>query len=109
MAHTPKNNNDSSGPQEGRKFSPDDDPVWHEVRATREEVREMKAEIRALRNERDPARNIDFQEAASIAGVSERTLRSYAADGSLPTLKIGRRRLIPYRGFTAWLRRRVDG
>jgi excisionase family DNA binding protein len=40
---------------------------------------------------------------ASAIGISRRTLARFIAAGELPTIKIGRRRLIRWETLTAWL------
>lgn len=80
-----------------------------EASGLREDVQGLRAEVRSLRGETDPERNLAVEEAAEIAGISRRKLDTLIAEGSVPSLKIGRRRLIPNRAFRAWLRRRAEG
>jgi excisionase family DNA binding protein len=44
-----------------------------------------------------------LHETADVLGVSYRTVRRYAANGELPTLRIGRRVLVSRRVVEAWL------
>jgi excisionase family DNA binding protein len=40
--------------------------------------------------------SVSFKEAAQVTSVSKTTLRRYAKDGRLRTVRLGRRRVIPY-------------
>lgn len=46
---------------------------------------------------------LSVDEAAGLLGVAPRTLRSMIAAGTFPTLRIGRRVLVPRAGLDAWI------
>ena len=48
-------------------------------------------------------------EAALSAGLCERTLSDLVVSGEIPSVKVGRRRLIPVRELRKWLSRRSEG
>lgn len=96
-----------------RNNSEPEPPPWleklrKEVKGVRQEVQGLRQEVRSLRGEKDPARNITVDEAADLAGVSRRKLETLIHAGEVPSLKIGRRRLVPYRAFVAWLRSKAE-
>lgn len=48
------------------------------------------------------------REAARALSVSERTLATWTAAGSIPSIRIGRRRLYPVAQLREWLARQVE-
>ena len=78
------------------------------VAGLRKEESQLRKEIRRLRSRHKEMANLSMAEAAEMAGISERMLQTLVHDGEVPSMKIGRRRLIPYEAFTAWLRRQVE-
>lgn len=78
------------------------------VDGIREEVEALRDEVRTLRNERDPERLLDLDEAAALLGISRRSVDTLVAAGELSSLKIGRRRLVPRRALSAFIRRRAE-
>jgi excisionase family DNA binding protein len=47
---------------------------------------------------------VSFAKAAELTSVSKASLRRYARDGRLKTVRFGRRRIIPYGALTELLR-----
>jgi excisionase family DNA binding protein len=82
------------------------------TQALRTEIRALRAEIERLRKAvRSPnvPENVDVETAAECLGISERTLRSYLADQTIQSVKIGRRRLIPIDALHEFVKKRLDG
>ncbi len=52
--------------------------------------------------------NLSVDETAAALKVSPRTVRSFLARGELPSMRIGRRRLIPWRALQKWVRDRTE-
>jgi excisionase family DNA binding protein len=48
--------------------------------------------------------SVSFKEAAEITSVSRSTLRRHAKDGRLRTVRLGRRRVIPYEALQELIR-----
>lgn len=46
---------------------------------------------------------VDAQEAARLAGISRAKLYPYLTDGTLPSIKLGKRRLIRVTALREWL------
>ena len=80
-------------------------PPWSQVL---DRIDRLEEKIDALRGQKDEGRNLDVSEAAEIASVSRRKMDNLIHAGEVPSLKIGRRRLIPNRAFRAWLRRQAE-
>lgn len=74
-------------------------------------LRALRAEVARLRNEQadDGPRLIDVETAANRLSVSERTLRSYLSDGTILSVKIGRRRLIRAKDLEKFVEDHLDG
>lgn len=79
------------------------------VSGLREEVRELRQEVEALRRKEDPERLLTKEDAADLLGVSERTVDTLIHSGELQSLKVRRARRIPYRALAAYIERRVNG
>ena len=60
-------------------------------------VRALRNEVKRLRDELDEpdAELLSVDDAAALLNISERTVRSFVSDGTISSVKIGRRRLIP--------------
>jgi len=69
-------------------------------------VRALRNEVERLRDElNDPdAELLSVEEAAARLNVSERTVRSFVSDGTIPSAKIRRRRLIPREAVDEFIR-----
>lgn len=52
---------------------------------------------------------VGVQEAAELLGLSDRTVHCLVAQGELPSLKVGRRRLLPLRRLEDWAEARAAG
>lgn len=52
---------------------------------------------------------ITVAEAARLLGVCEKTAKTYAQTGQLPSVKIGRRRFVPVHRFKAMLDGELEG
>jgi excisionase family DNA binding protein len=52
--------------------------------------------------------NLSVDGAATALGVSPRTVRTLIARGELPTIRIGRRVLLPCGALEEWIRARTD-
>lgn len=52
--------------------------------------------------------NLSVDETAAALKVSPRTVRSFLARGELPSMRIGRRRLIPWRALQKWVSDRTE-
>jgi excisionase family DNA binding protein len=50
---------------------------------------------------------VGLDEAAELLGLSERTVHRLVADGQLPSLKVGRRRLFSLRRLEEWAETRA--
>ncbi len=53
--------------------------------------------------------SVSFKEAAEVTSVSKTTLRRYAKDGRLRTIRLGRRRVIPYAALEKLIREGSGG
>jgi len=53
--------------------------------------------------------SVSFKEAAQVTSVSRTTLRRYAKDGRLRTVRLGRRRVIPYEALEELIRAGAAG
>lgn len=69
-------------------------------------VRALRNEVECLRDELDEpdAELLSVGETATSLNVSERTVRSFVSDGTIPSVKIGRRRLIPREAVDEFIR-----
>jgi excisionase family DNA binding protein len=74
----------------------------------RDEVRQLRDEVRSLKGQRDPAAMMSVDEAAGLAGIGKRTMNTMIAEGTVPSAKIGGRRLVPRKAFGAWLDRQIE-
>jgi len=75
----------------------------------REEIQDLRHEVRALRSEEDPERLLTKGEAADLLGVSTRTVDKLVHAGEITSLKIGRARRIPRKALLAYIRAKTNG
>jgi excisionase family DNA binding protein len=99
---------ESSGAANSESVTPSLGDVLDELRVLHKKVEYLCKEIPAIRGEKDPDRNLPVREAAEIASISERKMRTLIHAGEVPSIKIGRRRLVPNQPFRAWLRRKAE-
>lgn len=73
-------------------------------------IRALRNQVECLRDELDEpeADLLSVEETAARLNLSERTVRSFVSDGTLPSAKIGRRRLIPREAVDEFIRSRID-
>ncbi len=51
---------------------------------------------------------VSEEQAAAFCNLCPREVRRHVASGAIPSLKHGKRRLIPKRGLVAWLARKLE-
>jgi excisionase family DNA binding protein len=72
-------------------------------------VRALREEVRRLRDEQsDDLRLLDVDQVSQRLNLSERSIRSYLSDGTIRSLKVGRRRLIPRSALEEFVESRVE-
>ena len=74
-------------------------------------VRALRDEVRRLRDELDEpdADLLSVEDAAACLNISERSVRSFLSDGTIPSVKIGRRRLVPRSELDQFIQTRFEG
>jgi excisionase family DNA binding protein len=70
----------------------------------------LRDEVERLRNELDEPgpKLLSIEDAAACLSLSERTIRSFVSDGTIRSLKVGRRRLIPRSALAEFVETRVE-